>query len=106
MHLVAKMKTGDAAYIALEDLSTVLAGHSEARIIGGHMVSLTTTAFPTPRLTPRRTGDVDAGIPVELASSNALHDALLGLGYGAHSDVGVLAHELIRRTLMELPDEP
>jgi hypothetical protein len=84
-HLVAETKTDDAAYIALDDLSAVLAGHPEARVIGGHMVSLITTAFPTPGLTPRRTGDADAGIPVELASSGALHEALLDLGYDAES---------------------
>ncbi|WIE80999.1 hypothetical protein [Curtobacterium sp. MCSS17_016] len=84
-HFFAESKTDDAAYIALDDLSSVLAGHPEARIIGGHMVSLITTAYPTPGLTPRRTGDADAGIPVELASSGALHDALLDLGYDAES---------------------
>ncbi|MBF4616409.1 hypothetical protein [Curtobacterium sp. VKM Ac-1376] len=74
-HLIAESKTDDAAFIALDDLSTVLASHANARVIGGHMVSLITTAFPTDGLIPRRTGDADAGI---LSNSPAAENSTKG----------------------------
>lgn len=80
-HVVSTSATDDAAYESLTDLSTLLAGHEETMVIGGHMVSLICAAFPSPGLIERRTGDADAGIPVELADTGALHDGLLELGY-------------------------
>lgn len=80
-HVVATTATDDAAYIALVDLSALLAGRDETMVIGGHMVSLICAAFPSPGLVERRTGDADAGIPIELAATGELHNELLALGY-------------------------
>lgn len=80
-HVVATTATDDAAYTALVDLSALLAGREETMVIGGHMVSLICAAFPSPGLVERRTGDADAGIPIELAATGELHDELLELGY-------------------------
>ncbi|MFB8188116.1 hypothetical protein ACFC14_02255 [Microbacterium sp. NPDC055988] len=80
-HVVATTATDDAAYVALADLSTLLEGREETMIVGGHMVSLICAAFPSRGLVERRTGDADAGIPIELADTGELHDALLDLGY-------------------------
>jgi hypothetical protein len=81
VYLVATTPEDDAAYLALSDLSAILADHPDARVIGGHMVSLIVSAYPTAGLVDRRTGDADAGIPVALAVAGPLHDALLARGY-------------------------
>lgn len=81
--LIATSAADDAAYIALHDLSALLERHESTRVIGGHMVGLVTAAFPTAGLVPRRTADADAGIPLELAASGALHDELVAMGYRA-----------------------
>lgn len=83
--LIAASAEDDAAYIALDDLVGILTKYKGTAVIGGHMVSLLTTAFPAPGLIDRRTGDADAGIPVELATSGALHQDLLDAGYEAQS---------------------
>jgi hypothetical protein len=80
-HLVASGPEDDAAFVALRDLSRVLEAHPDARVIGGHMVGLITAAFPSPGFVERRTGDADAGIPVELADDGSVHAALLAAGY-------------------------
>jgi hypothetical protein len=82
-HLVAVGPEDDAAFVALRDLSQVLEAHPDARVIGGHMVGLITAAFPSPGFLERRTGDADAGIPVELADDGSVHTALLTAGYRA-----------------------
>jgi len=84
-HLIAGGPEDDAAYIALADLSEALAVHDETVVIGGHAVSLYTAAFPAAGLVPRRTGDADAGIPLELANAGGLHAALTEAGYVAES---------------------
>ncbi|MBF4618023.1 hypothetical protein ITJ44_08050 [Clavibacter sp. VKM Ac-2873] len=80
-HLVASGPEDDAAFVALRDLSRVLDVHPDARVIGGHMVGLITAAFPSPGFVERRTGDADAGIPVELADDGSVHAALVAAGY-------------------------
>ncbi|MFT4280077.1 hypothetical protein [Microbacterium sp.] len=82
-YLIATSATDDAAFEALIDLSGVIAGHEETAIIGGHMVTVLSAAFPAPGLVERRTQDADAGISVELASTGELHDELIALGYTA-----------------------
>ncbi|AZS48890.1 hypothetical protein [Microbacterium oxydans] len=82
-YVVATSATDDAAYESLADLSTLLEGREETVVIGGHMVSLICTAFPSSGLVERRTGDADAGIPVELAATGEMHEGLLALGYVA-----------------------
>ncbi len=59
-HLIATSATDDAAFEALIDLSGVIAGHDETAIIGGHMVTVLSAAFPAPGLVERRTQDADA----------------------------------------------
>ncbi|HEY0248924.1 MAG TPA: hypothetical protein VGC45_11755 [Gryllotalpicola sp.] len=83
--MVSTSPEDDAAYIALADLVEVLREHPGARVIGGHMVSLIAAAFPSEGLVERRTGDADAGIPIELAASGELHFALSGIGYEAEN---------------------
>ncbi len=80
-HLVSVSAADDAAFVALRDLSAVLQNEEETGIVGGHMVSLLTAALPSPGFVPRRTNDADGGIPKALASSGAVHDRLLALGY-------------------------
>lgn len=79
--LISTGPEDDAAYIALHDLTAALAGHPDAKIIGGHMVSLITAAFPSPGLVGRRTNDADVGIPLELATRGDIHAALLSARY-------------------------
>lgn len=83
--LIATSNEDDAAFISLDDLVGVLTKYDGTAVIGGHMVSLITAAFPSPGLIDRRTSDADAGIPVELASSGAIHDDLISAGYVAQS---------------------
>lgn len=82
-HLFAQTATDDAAYVALADLAELLSDHPAARVIGGHAVSLLSAAFPAAGMVDRRTGDADAGIPVELADTGELHTALTDAGYVA-----------------------
>ncbi|GAA4190995.1 nucleotidyl transferase AbiEii/AbiGii toxin family protein [Gryllotalpicola kribbensis] len=82
-YLFAQSATDDAAYVALADLAELLKDRPAARIIGGHAVSLLSAAFPASGMVERRTGDADAGIPVELADTGELHVALESAGYSA-----------------------
>jgi predicted nucleotidyltransferase len=75
----------DASFRALHDLTDVLSEHAEARVIGGHMVSLLAAAFPSPGLIDRRTGDADAGVSLELADGGSLHESLTRAGYRARN---------------------
>lgn len=84
-NLISTTREDDASYIALGDLAAVLSRHSGTKIIGGHMVSLIAAAFPSPGLIERRTGDADAGIPVQLADAGEVHVDLLNAGYEAES---------------------
>lgn len=84
-HTIATGPEDDAAYRALNDLAGMIAIDPDARIIGGHMVGMIAAAFPSPGFIDRRTGDADAGIPLTLAASGALHEALEAAGYHAES---------------------
>lgn len=75
----------DAAIRALKDISDLLADENGWCIVGGHMTSLLTARFPSPGFAARRTGDADAGIPVELARSGVVHERLLRAGYESES---------------------
>ncbi|MBO1741346.1 hypothetical protein [Leifsonia sp. TF02-11] len=83
--LIATSDEDDAAFLALDDLVGILTKYDGTAVIGGHMVSLLTATFPAHGLIDRRTGDADAGIPVTLAASGALHADLLAAGYDAQS---------------------
>lgn len=72
-YLVATGPEDDAAYRALHDLAEILAGHPEARVIGGQMVGLIAAAFPSPGFIDRRTSDADGGITLELADDGTMH---------------------------------
>lgn len=80
-HLASVSAADDAAFNALRDLSGVLHDKEATGIVGGHMVSLLTAAFPSPGFVPRRTNDADGGVPKALASSGEIHDRLLALDY-------------------------
>jgi len=82
-HTIATGPEDDAAYRALHDLASIMDGHPEARVIGGHMVGLLAAAFPSAGLIERRTGDADAGISLELADDGTMHEALTDAGYTA-----------------------
>lgn len=79
---VATSRADDLAFRALADVAAATAGF-ETRIVGGQMVSLLTTAYPTPDAITRQTSDADAAITLELAASGALHDLLTAAGYAA-----------------------
>lgn len=80
-HLIAAGPEDEAAIESLKDVATVLAGHDGTTIVGGHMVAVLAAAFPSAGVLERRTGDTDAGIPIEMAASGHVHDALLAVGY-------------------------
>lgn len=80
-YIVASGAEDVAAIHALQDLSRLLSDEKEWCIVGGHMASLLSARFPSPGHVNRRTGDADAGIPVELARSGAVHERLIRAGY-------------------------
>lgn len=84
-HLVAAGAEDDAAIESLSDIARLLARFDEVVVIGGHMVSILAAAYPSPGFVERRTADSDAGVPVELATTGELHDALSAAGYVAQS---------------------
>jgi hypothetical protein len=84
-HLISAGPEDDAAIESLHDISRILGEHPNTSIVGGHMVSVLAAAFPSPGFIERHTGDTDAGIPVELASSGQLHEALTAAAYVADS---------------------
>ena len=71
----------DAAFIALHDLATILAGHDGTAVIGGHMVGVLTAAFSSEGLIARRTNDADGGVPALLAEEGAVQEQLEAAGY-------------------------
>lgn len=95
---IAVSAADDAAFLALRDAVDATA-NVEARIVGGHMVSLLATAFPSPDLMARRTVDADAGIGPRVAASGEVHAALLRAGYAAvrgnHYELGDRAIDLL-----------
>lgn len=84
-HLISAGPEDDAAHESMHDISRILADHPETSIVGGHMVAVLAAAYPSPGFITRRTGDTDAGIPVELAASGRIHDALIAADYESES---------------------
>ena len=82
-HLFSSSRADDAAFLALRDLAEILDDEEETGVIGGHMVSLLTAAFPSPGFVARRTNDADGGIPLALARSGSIHAGLTARGYTA-----------------------
>ncbi len=81
---LATSQADDLAFRALADVATITTG-LEARIVGGQMVALLATAYPTPAAVIRQTADADAAITLELAASGEIHDLLSEAGYNATS---------------------
>lgn len=79
---VATSNADNLAYHALADLCTLTKG-LPVRIVGGQMVALLLTAYPTAAATIRRTADADAGITTELAAAGTMHHLLTDHGYTA-----------------------
>jgi hypothetical protein len=77
---VAVSRADDLAFRALADIVT-LTTDLEARVVGGQMVSLLTTAYPAPEAVVRQTADADAAITLELAASGRIHELLARSGY-------------------------
>ncbi|GAA3665979.1 hypothetical protein [Microbacterium marinilacus] len=59
----------------------MLATHEDAAVVGGHMVAILCALHPSPGLSVRRTGDADAGIPVQVARTGDIHESLVAEGY-------------------------
>jgi hypothetical protein len=78
---VSTSNADDSAFRALNDVAEVTAEIDDARVIGGQMVGLLLTTFPTDRAIVRGTADADAAISTEVASSGVIHEALVGSGY-------------------------
>lgn len=78
---VSTSNAEDAAYRALRDVAEATDDIEDARIVGGHMVGLLVTAFPTALAIIRRTADADAAVSTQVAASGALHSAFIGAGY-------------------------
>ena len=78
--LVATSRADDLSLRSLADVAE-LTSYDEARIIGGHMVSIWLAALPVPGVQDRRTNDADSAITTQLASAGVLHDGLLRMGY-------------------------
>ncbi|MUN08142.1 hypothetical protein [Agromyces luteolus] len=77
---MAISRADDLAFRALADVSTAIAG-LEARVVGGQMAGLLTTAYPTPDAVIRQTADADAAIGPEIAASGTVHELLSEAGY-------------------------
>jgi hypothetical protein len=80
LETVAVSRADDLAFRALTDIAT-LTTDLEARVVGGQMVSLLTTAYPTIDAVIRQTADADAAITLELAASGRIHGLLSQAGY-------------------------
>ncbi|WP_448006142.1 hypothetical protein [Agromyces bauzanensis] len=84
--MVATSRADDLAFRALANVAAAAAAF-ETRIVGGQMVSLLTTAYPTPDAITRQTADADAdaAITLELAASGGIHDLFTAAGFAAVS---------------------
>ncbi|TXK19106.1 hypothetical protein [Homoserinibacter sp. GY 40078] len=81
---VSTSAADDLAFRALADVCSITR-ELDARIVGGQMVGLLLTAFPTPNAIPRRTADADAALSTQLASTGDVHRRLTDAGYEATS---------------------
>jgi hypothetical protein len=79
--LPSTSQADDAAFHALEDASLAIANLEEACIVGGQMVALLCTAYPSAGLITRRTADADAAVSPLIAAEGTLHDLLIERGY-------------------------
>ena len=91
VHIVSAGPEDDAAAIALQDISHALATEDDWCIVGGHMTSLLMARFPSVGFVERRTGDADAGIPVQVARDGTVHERLVAAGY-----VGELGNRYVK----------
>ncbi|MFD4422019.1 hypothetical protein ACFWN7_11020 [Agromyces sp. NPDC058484] len=78
---VSTSNADDAAYRALRDVAIATEDIPDARVVGGQMVGLLVTAFPTGPAIIRRTADADAAVSTQVAASGALHTAFIAAGY-------------------------
>jgi hypothetical protein len=80
--LGATSVTDDLGYVALTDLSRVLAGVTDDyRVIGGHMVTMLAARWQLGAGLYRETGDVDLGIPPVIARDHRVASRLRGIDY-------------------------
>ena len=80
VQLVATSNVDEASFLALKDICD-LTKDQNIRVVGGQMIEILRTAFPTPGLTVRSTVDADAAIETEFAASGDLHRLLTDAGY-------------------------
>lgn len=78
---VSTSNADDAAYRALQDVAEATEAIDDARVVGGQMVGLLLTAFPTTSAMIRRTVDADTAVSAQVAASGALHSAFTCAGY-------------------------
>lgn len=81
---VSTSAADDLAFRALADICDITSSHN-VRVVGGQMVNLLLTAFPSRQTVPRRTADADAAIETELAASGDVHQLLTEAGYQAQA---------------------
>lgn len=81
---LATSRADDLAFRALADVATLTQG-IDSRVVGGQMVGLLATAYPTPATVIRQTADADAAITTQMAASGRVHDLLTKAGYIATS---------------------
>lgn len=84
LHAIATSAADDLGYRALADVCS-LDSSIDMRIVGGQMVLLLLTAFPSPDAHIRSTADADAAITTQVAASGRVHEALEAAGYTAES---------------------
>jgi hypothetical protein len=82
VRVIAASKVDAESYLALKDICD-LTRDQNVRVVGGQMIEILRTAFPTPGLFARSTRDADAAIESELASTGNLHETLTAAGYTA-----------------------
>lgn len=80
VELVAVSRADDLSYRSLADAIAVTDGVN-ARVVGGHMVSLLLTAFPVHGVLERRTRDSDVAVETQIAAEGVLHAELTARGY-------------------------
>lgn len=82
LQLVSTSNLDDASFWALKDICDLTADQN-IRVVGGQMIEMMRTAFPTPGLSVRSTIDADAAIETEFAASGNVHELLTNAGYEA-----------------------
>lgn len=78
--LVATSVADDLGFVALADLSRVMAGDAY-RVIGGHMVTALVARWGLGPHLYRETGDADLGVPPFAVTQQNLVERLLAIGY-------------------------